>query len=60
MIAKLNAEIGRVQLIPEVAERLAKAGLEPRTTTPEAFIEEVKRDIERFGTLVKKVGVPTQ
>jgi len=60
VIAKLNAEIGRVQLIPEVAERLAKAGLEPRTTTPEAFIEEVKRDIERFGTLVKKVGVPTQ
>ena len=60
VISKLNAEIGRVQLIPEVAERLAKAGLEPRTTTPEAFIEEVKRDIERFGTLVKKVGVPTQ
>jgi tripartite-type tricarboxylate transporter receptor subunit TctC len=60
VIAKLNAEIGRVQLIPEVVERLSKAGLEPRTTTPDAFVEEVKRDIERFGTLVKKVGIPLQ
>ena len=60
VIAKLNAELGRAQQAPEVLERLTKAGLEPKTTTPEAFTAEVKRDLERFGNLVKTVGIPLQ
>ena len=60
VIAKLNTELARAQLAPEVAERLGKAGLEPNSTTPQAFTAEIKRDLERFGKLVKTVGIPLQ
>jgi tripartite-type tricarboxylate transporter receptor subunit TctC len=60
IIAKLNAELDRAQLAPEVAERLTKAGLEPRTSTPEEFTESVKRDTARFGKLIKDLGIPLQ
>jgi tripartite-type tricarboxylate transporter receptor subunit TctC len=60
VIAKLNAELARAQLAPEVAERLTKAGLEPRTSTPEEFTESVKRDTARFGKLIKDLGIPLQ
>jgi tripartite-type tricarboxylate transporter receptor subunit TctC len=60
ILTKLNAELSRAQAAPEVAERLAAAGLEPSTTTPEAFAESVKRDTERFGQLVKSLAIPLQ
>ena len=60
IISKLNAELSRAQAAPDVAERLAAAGLEPQSTTPEAFTESVKRDTERFGRLIKTLAIPLQ
>ena len=60
IVLKLNAELSRAQAAPEVAERLTKAGLELQTTAPEAFAESVRRDSERFGKLVKTLGIPLQ
>jgi tripartite-type tricarboxylate transporter receptor subunit TctC len=60
IITKLNAELTRAQAAPEVAERLVKAGLEPRTTTPDEFTESVKRDTARFGKLIKELAIPLQ
>jgi tripartite-type tricarboxylate transporter receptor subunit TctC len=45
---------------PDMVERLSKAGLEPQSTTPEEFTEGVKRDIARFGKLVRDLGIPPQ
>ena len=45
---------------PEIVERLAKGGLAPLASTPAVFTESVKRDIDRFGTLVKALGIPPQ
>jgi tripartite-type tricarboxylate transporter receptor subunit TctC len=60
IITRLNAELTRAQAAPEVAERLVKAGLEPRTTTPDEFTESVKRDTARFGKLIKELAIPLQ
>jgi len=60
VLARLNAELARAQQAPEVLERLAKAGLEPQTVTPEAFAEEVKRDLTRFRALVNQLDIPLQ
>jgi len=60
VLARLNAELARAQQAPEVLERLAKAGLEPQTVTPEAFAEEVKRDLTRFRALVSQLDIPLQ
>ena len=57
VVMKLNAEINRIVHMPDIAERLAKAGLDPVGSTPEAFAAEVKRDVQRFGTLVTSLGI---
>ena len=60
IINKLNAELTRAQQAPDVADRLAKAGLEPLTMTPEEFTQGVRRDSERFGKLIKALAIPLQ
>jgi tripartite-type tricarboxylate transporter receptor subunit TctC len=60
IVTKLNGELGRIMTAPDMVERLAKAGLEPQFTTPEEFTEGVKRDIARFGKLVRDLGIPPQ
>lgn len=57
VILRMNAEIGRILLSPDLSERFAKAGLSPRTSTPEEFAEGVRRDIARFGKLAKALGI---
>lgn len=58
IITKLNSELARILTAPDMVEHLAKGGLEPQTATPDAFTEGVKRDIARFGALVKKLDIP--
>jgi tripartite-type tricarboxylate transporter receptor subunit TctC len=57
IVAKLNAEIKKIVHEPDVAQRLATAGLDPNGGTPEQFAGEVKRDLQRFGELVTKLGI---
>lgn len=60
VLMKLNAEIARALALPDITERLQAAGMEPHATTPEAFVEGVRRDIARFGKLVASLGIPRQ
>ena len=60
IVAKLNTELSRAQAATEVTQRLTAAGLEPQTTTPEAFTQSVKRDTERFARLIKTLAIPLQ
>jgi tripartite-type tricarboxylate transporter receptor subunit TctC len=60
VVHKLNGELGRIIVAPEMVERLANAGLEPQVTTPELFTESVKRDVARFGKLVNTLDIPLQ
>lgn len=60
IVMKLHSEIARALAAPDMAERLAVAGMEPHTTTPEQFAEGVKRDIARFGKLVSALGIAAQ
>jgi tripartite-type tricarboxylate transporter receptor subunit TctC len=43
--------------VPEVAERLAAAGLEPTGGTGEALRELVRRDIPRFRRIIQDIGI---
>jgi tripartite-type tricarboxylate transporter receptor subunit TctC len=52
--------IARALRAPDVAERLTSTGLEPQLTTSEAFAAEIRRDVARFGVLVKKLDIPLQ
>ena len=45
IIAKLNREITRILAEPEIKQRLTAVGIEPRSTTPEAFDRLVRDEV---------------
>jgi tripartite-type tricarboxylate transporter receptor subunit TctC len=58
VLRKLRVEINRILETPEVREKLNGAGsLEPFITTPGEFAALIRRDYERFGKLIKEVGI---
>jgi tripartite-type tricarboxylate transporter receptor subunit TctC len=58
IIARLRAETNKVLAEPEVAEKLRNAGgLRPYVTTPEEFAKQVRSDYEKYGKLIKDIGV---
>lgn len=57
IVTRLNAEIRKALAQKDVAERLAGAGLEATGSSSEEMAETVKRDIARFGALVKAIGI---
>ena len=58
VVAKLRTELRRVLAIPEVREKLgAGGGLEPYSTTPEEFMALIRSDYERFGRLIRDIGI---
>jgi len=60
IVQRLYEESKKVLDLPEVRERLAKMGIEPVASPPDAFAELIKRDIERFAEVVSKAQIPQQ
>ena len=58
VLARLRAETKKALELPEIRDKLhAAGGLEPLVTTPEEFTALIRRDHERFGKLIKDVGI---
>jgi tripartite-type tricarboxylate transporter receptor subunit TctC len=58
VLDKLRVEVRKALETPEVKEKLhAAGGLEPLITSPEEFTALIRRDHERFGKLIKEVGI---
>ena len=60
IIAMLNAEFVRTLKLPEVKERLNKAGFDAAPSSPEEFTAYVKSEYERWGKIVKQSGLKAQ
>ena len=56
VIAALNSEIVKALASKEVRERLAAAGVDPRSSTPEEAAEFIKSDVTRWVKVVKETG----
>lgn len=56
IVNKLNAEVRRALLLPDVRERLRPDGIEPGTLDPKAFTEFVAAEIKRWGPVVRASG----
>lgn len=57
-IDKLAAAVARVLAMPEAVSRLHAAGVEPPlTATPAALAETIRRDIQRYGQVVKLAAI---
>src|SRR5918999_1657638 len=57
VVNRLNAELVKVMHSPELKERLAATGTEPLTSTPDEFAAYIKREIAKWGEVVRKAGV---
>ena len=56
IIDKLNSEIVKVLNTPEIAQQLAKIGIDPVGGTPEQYAVTIRADMQKFGKLVKDSG----
>jgi tripartite-type tricarboxylate transporter receptor subunit TctC len=58
VLARLRDEIGKALAEPEVREKLARAGgLQPFVTAPAEFAALIRRDYDKYGKLVREIGV---
>jgi tripartite-type tricarboxylate transporter receptor subunit TctC len=61
VLARLREELAKVLAQPEVKERLANAGgLQPFVTSPEEFVALIRSDHEKYGKLVRAIGVKAE
>jgi tripartite-type tricarboxylate transporter receptor subunit TctC len=56
IVAKLNAEIGKLVRTDEVKKLLAPTGMEPTPDTPEQFGAHLKADYDKWGKVVRDSG----
>ena len=56
-IAKLNSAIAQMLAKRPIQERMLAQGFAPTTGTPEAFAAVIRSDVERWGKLVRSIGI---
>ncbi len=59
IINRLNAEWMKVAAMPDTLEKMRKAGVEPRSGTPEQFSEFLKAEIVRWAKIIKDANIPS-
>lgn len=57
IIVRLNQEINRAMQLPDVKEKLVSFGLIVQNEPPEFFAQTIKSDYEKYGALIKKIGL---
>ena len=60
IVQRLNSELNAVLADAAVRERLAVLGIEPTPGTPEQFQEEIRRDLARYGAVVRAAGIKAE
>lgn len=57
IVGKLNAEIARIQGMPDFREKLAAQGVEPYPLSPEQFGALVKSEMAKYGKIIKAANI---
>ncbi|MEO7726490.1 MAG: tripartite tricarboxylate transporter substrate binding protein [Burkholderiales bacterium] len=60
IVNKLNKEVVRILALPDVAEKLAVAGVEIQTSSPKEWGDFVKSEIAKWAKVVKEAGVKVE
>jgi tripartite-type tricarboxylate transporter receptor subunit TctC len=60
IVARLNHEINRAMMMSDVKEKLTAIGLTVVAETPESFARTLKSDYERYGKLIRTIGLQVQ
>jgi len=57
IVARLNRAVVDAVKAPEVLERMAAIGMEPAGSTPEEYEKMLREEYERFGALIRRIGM---
>lgn len=60
VVTRLNAELNAVLNDATVREKLRVMGIEPAPGTPEQYRDEIRRDLDRYGAVVKSAGISVE
>ena len=60
IVDKLNAEISRILFLPDVKQKMADIAVEVAKLTPEEFGELTRKDSEKWGRIIKELGITAQ
>jgi len=60
IVALLNQEINRAMVMPDVKEKLKAIGLTAVAESPEWFARTLKSDYEKYGKLIRAIGLQPQ
>ena len=60
IVAALNRDLVRVLAQADVRDAFLMQGTEPKSSTPEAFGDQVKSEIAKWGALVKSMGLSVE
>jgi tripartite-type tricarboxylate transporter receptor subunit TctC len=57
LVARLNAEVGRILDLAETRARFAELGLEAASGSPEAFDRWIRAEMDRWGRVIRDRGI---
>jgi tripartite-type tricarboxylate transporter receptor subunit TctC len=57
IVARLNTEIARALFLPDVKKRMDAIAVEVASSTPEELGERMRRDAEKWGGIIKSIGI---
>jgi tripartite-type tricarboxylate transporter receptor subunit TctC len=57
IVGRLNAELIRIMHSPDLKDRLDAMGTDPLTSTPEEFAGYIRREIAKWGEVVRRSGL---
>jgi tripartite-type tricarboxylate transporter receptor subunit TctC len=60
IVATLNAEIGRILLLPEVKKRMDDIAVETAASSPAELAALTRADADKWGTIIKQLGITPQ
>src|SRR5439155_2068953 len=60
IVARLNAEIGRILAMPEMRDRLGNQGADVRTNSPDEFAAFIRTEKDRWAKVVKDANVKVE
>ncbi|CAG2135301.1 hypothetical protein LMG31506_01522 [Cupriavidus yeoncheonensis] len=57
LVTRLNREINTVMSLPEVKKQMNAIGVETATSTPQQFGTILRKDADRYGKLIRELGI---
>ena len=57
LVARINGELNRLLRLPDVREFILNMGAEPRTSTPEEFMDYIRVETGVYARVIQKAGI---